>query len=82
MVTESGDVPVPDGARWAALTSTGHADVDGQSADATRTVLNVRNRESIHIAVGESLTGGGASRPEEQMVFIEWLFDADDQQAC
>ena len=79
MVTESGDVPVPPGARWAALTTVGPAQFEGRVGNATRTVLNVSNKESIRVDVGEGhVADSEASAPEEGMVLIEWLFDADD----
>jgi hypothetical protein len=84
MVTESGEVPVPRGARWAALTSVGPAQFEGRAQNTTRTVLNVSDKKSIRVDVGEvgaigpgtTSSGGGSS--EGGMVLIEWLFDADD----
>lgn len=83
MVTESGDVEVPRGARWAALTTVGPAHFEGRAANDTRTVVNVSDKESIRVDVGEGNAGdvgtppaGGAT--EDRMVLIEWLFDSDD----
>jgi len=86
MVTESGEVPVPRGARWAALTTVGPAQFEGRAGNATRTVLNVSNKESIRIDVGDvgetdvadAEAGAPEEGPEEGMVLIEWLFDSDD----
>lgn len=79
MVTESGEVPVPHGARWAALTTVGSVQFEGRVGNATRTVLNVNGKESIRVEVGGDRAAQGGSRSaEEGMVLIEWLFDADD----
>lgn len=81
MVTESGEVPVPRGARWAALTTVGPARFEGRAPHDTRTVVNVSDKESIRVDVGRGAGGDGGTAwadAEEGMVLIEWLFDSDD----
>jgi len=78
MVTESGEVPVPRGARWAALTTVGPADFEGRATNATRTVVNVSGKESIRVDLGSAEGGTATADAGEGMVLIEWLFDSDD----
>jgi hypothetical protein len=85
MVTTSGDVPVPVGARWAAVTAAGGgatetgAGVGGagqaQPGEARRVIVDVMNRTSIHVEVGADDLG------DDGIVMIEWLFDADNVDA-
>jgi hypothetical protein len=68
MVTESGDVAVPPGARWAAIVTSGHA--EDQRGAAGRTVVHVDGSPVIPVEVD----AGG-------VVIIEWLFDSDEADA-
>lgn len=88
MVTESGDVPVPVGARWAAVAATASGDegsgdegIPGSGAPGgTRSGKGAAGTPSKVINVSNQASLH-VDVGEDGMVLIEWLFDSDETEA-